>query len=288
MNFLDYTLDSFARVFKLDINPELSVDENVRKIIHQTAYVVSALTWLQPIPLLDFMFLAPLHAKMTAHIAKAKGFDLSEARALDLSKELIGTIGLSYLAQQVVAGVGKFVPVLFGIYLFPLFYAATWALGRMIEYYFNCQLEGRTPTTRELRRVYQQALVTGKTLGAKLKLEDVKAKAQELLGRVRRAEGSEDAPPREPEAAPKASSPPIKVRERSELASKIRVTKSEPTVKVEPRPAKGAGDAPKKPSIAAEELSPIDALERLSRRRQDKEIGEDEYRAERARILEKM
>src|SRR5580704_730179 len=87
--------DSFAGVLKFEVNPALSEQENVHQIIQQTATVCAVLACVNPIPMTDFLVLTPLHAKMTFHIGKVKGFTVTQERALDILREVISTAGLS-------------------------------------------------------------------------------------------------------------------------------------------------------------------------------------------------
>src|SRR4051812_27800875 len=92
---LQDVVDSFAGVLSFETDPRLNEVENVRKIILQTALVCAVIGCVTCIPLSDFFFLTPIHVKMTLHIAKAKGFEISKERALDLLRELLSTVGLS-------------------------------------------------------------------------------------------------------------------------------------------------------------------------------------------------
>lgn len=280
MNFLDWTVQSFARIFKLDVNPELPEDENVRLIIHQTAFVCTALTWIQPIPMADFLLLAPIHAKMTVHIGIAKGYQLNQKEASQLFHELLGSVGLTFLAQQVIVGVGKFVPVLFGLYLFPLFYAATWAMGKVVEHYFDAKKRGKTPNSEDLKAVYKKALITGKMLASKLSLDDVKAKAQEIKEAFERwqeqhgdAEATEDVGQ---ETAAQGATKANGANGEEPDSAPIRVKVKSNFLRLKSR------DKKKDPEAGPD---PIDLLESLTRRREQGEISHDEYLRERASLL---
>jgi len=306
-SFLDYTLDSFSRIVRFDERVDLSVDQNVRLVIHQTAFVASAITWLQPIPLLDYVLLTPLCAKMTLHIGQLKGFDISEKRSFEIVRELIGSIGLAFVAQQAIAGASKLVPTLFGVYLFPLFYAATWALGKTIEHYFDCRLRGETPQAERLREVYKRALVNGKLLAEKIDIEEIKAKAAELMARFKGRGDGEGAPKTEPasgDGAPKTNPPSKK-----SLGESLRVRPKEGLrIRIKGETKKAASVAP--PAITGSETiaestssvgvdseepwtcerdpeSPalVDELEGLLGRRESGALSSEAFEAERRRIL---
>lgn len=264
---VDYTLESFARIFKFDLDPSLTEEENVRLIINQTALVSAALTWIQPIPMADFMLLTPLHAKMTVHIGKAKGFELSDERALEIFQELVAAMGIAYVANQVIIGVSKFIPIVFGIALFPLFYSSTWAMGKVIEYYFDCRKRNHVPDANDLRRVYKKALVTGKVLASKLNMEEIKAKAAEIK---RQFSGEVPEPKTE---APQTG--PIRVRARPKAKSPSPVVRS-PQAQATEKPS---------PDPVTPEIDPIEALEELSQRFKAKSLSKADYQSERKRLL---
>ncbi|MDF1664990.1 MAG: hypothetical protein P1V97_24725 [Planctomycetota bacterium] len=276
---VDYTLESFARIFKFDLDPTLTEEENVRLIINQTALVSAALTWIQPIPMADFMLLTPLHAKMTVHIGKAKGFELSDERALEIFQELVAAMGIAYVANQVIIGVSKFIPIVFGIALFPLFYSSTWAMGKVIEYYFDCRKRNHVPDANDLRRVYKKALVTGKVLASKLNMEDIKAKAAEIK---RQFSGHKEPEPKRPTAANNAPRHQSAPSQKSPIHISAR-PKSRPT-----SPVVNKASAPKKtdePGQVAPGIDPIEALEELGQKWKAKSISKADYQAERKRLL---
>ena len=98
---LGYLVESFVNVFKLDVDPLASEKTNVGKIIDQSALVSAVIVFVQPFPIADFVVMAPLLAKMTLHVGKAKGFDISQERALEIVREVIGAIGLAWAATAV-------------------------------------------------------------------------------------------------------------------------------------------------------------------------------------------
>jgi uncharacterized protein (DUF697 family) len=299
-SFIDYTVSSFSRIFKFDIDHLLSEDENVRCIIHQTSFVCSALTWIQPIPLADFMILTPLHAKMTVHIGKAKGFDISDECALEIFQELIGSVGLAFVASQVIIGVGKFVPVVLGIYLFPLFYASTWAMGKVVEHYFEGRKTGDQTDAEDLRRVYKKALISGKVLASKLSLDEIKKKAYELKAKFHgdtdfEAADSSDPRPRETEHSPIRAKLAGEKKQGGKQASsgyfsKIAVNNPEQGPKNESQDPENTETEPSQSKIAEEfdQEDPIEALEQLGRLLRDGTIKTEEFQRERRRLLKRL
>jgi uncharacterized protein (DUF697 family) len=288
-SFFDYTVSCFTGIFRFDLDPLVSEEENVRTIIHQTAFVCSALTWIQPIPLADFMLLTPLHAKMTVHIGKAKGFEISDERALEIIKELIGAVGLTFISTHVIIGVGKFVPVLFGLYLFPLFYASTWALGKVVEHYFDARQAGRILKSEDLRRVYKKALISGKVLASKLNLNDIKKKAAELKEQFQshhsKASDSEEKKAVKITIKPQAPAGPrlsIKARDKGQDIDPGAATKQAATAHPDLSSGHPRSTAPT-PGIA--EQDPIEALEELSIKLKSGSISKEEFQIERRRLL---
>lgn len=281
---VDYTLESFARIFKLDLDPSLTEEENVRLIINQTALVSAALTWIQPIPMADFMLLTPLHAKMTVHIGKAKGFDITDERALEIFQELVAAMGIAYVANQVIVGVSKFIPIVFGIALFPLFYSSTWAMGKVIEYYFDCRKRNHFPDAQDLRRVYKKALVTGKVLASKLNMEDIKAKAAEIKRQFKGEESSQARAPKPKAATPKT---PLNIRARPKAPRAPQPSPLREHVTAAAPPPKEAEPSKAEDDNNSEDpgIDPIEALEELGQKWKAKAISKAEYQAERKRLL---
>src|SRR5262249_52934806 len=145
---------SFGGVFKLEYDPGLTEEQNVEQVITETALVAATLACIQPIPFGDIVVLAPLQAKMTLHIGRIKGFDVSQERALDIVKEIIGVAWLHLGTQLLIGSVLKLSWIASAMLTFPLNYAATWALGTVAARYFDGMRSGVLPTADEMRALF--------------------------------------------------------------------------------------------------------------------------------------
>ena len=176
-------VDSFAGVLSFQVHPSLSEQENVHQIIRQTATVCAVVAWVNPIPLTDFLLLAPIHAKMAFHIGKVKGYQVSQERALDIVRETLSTLGLS-LTTVWLASFVKPIPVVNVIFYAPLIYGATVGIGHVIEAYFEGLKTGRIPSADELRAIFKSQNSAGKVEGASLRKEQLDKAYEDLKQRV--------------------------------------------------------------------------------------------------------
>lgn len=182
-DFLDHVGESFANLFNLQADPELTERQNVEKVIDQTGTVACIVSMILPIPAADFLTLTPLQAKMTLHIARIKGFQLSEERAKEIVKEIVGVLGLSLTAHLLIVSVSKLIPF-GGLLTVPLIYAATWAIGNVVDYYFDCLRSGNEPSAAAMKALFAEQFRVGKRRGEALDEGDLRRKAEELRRKV--------------------------------------------------------------------------------------------------------
>jgi uncharacterized protein (DUF697 family) len=194
---LKRVVDSFAGVLSFDTDPSFTEEENVARIVDQSAVVCMVIGCVNPIPVLDLLVFTPIHTKMTLHIAKAKGLEISEERALDILREVVATVGLSVVAGGLASFV-KLVPVVGWIVYAPIVYGATYGLGRTVSLYFDGLRSGRIPAADELKDLFTRELSKGKAHGATLRKEQIDQAYAELKRKVeereRAAKAKEEAP----------------------------------------------------------------------------------------------
>ena len=176
-------VDSFSNVFTLQVDPNLSEDENVERIVGDTALVAACVACLQPVPAADFLVFAPLQTKMALHIGHAKGFDVSQERAQEIVREVLGAVWLSVASQLVIGGVLKLLPA-GGLLTFPLNYAATWGIGEVVNHYFDVQRLGETPDASSMKAVFRTQFKEGKRRAKALDRDALERKAEELRQKV--------------------------------------------------------------------------------------------------------
>jgi uncharacterized protein (DUF697 family) len=189
-------IDSFAGVLSFDVHPSLSEQENVHRIIRQTATVCAVVACVNPIPLTDFLLLTPIHAKMTFHIGKVKGYQVTQERALDILREMLSTIGLSLTATWLASFV-KPIPIINFLVYAPIIYGATVGIGHVVEAYFEGLKTGRIPSADELRAIFKSQNSAGKVEGATLRKDQLDKAYEDLKQRVaereaRKAQAAQD------------------------------------------------------------------------------------------------
>jgi uncharacterized protein (DUF697 family) len=322
---LRYTVDSFAGVLSFDTDPNLSEEENVEKIIRQTGVVCTVIACVNPIPLTEFVVLTPIHAKMTFHIGKAKGFAITQERALEVLREVASSISLS-LGAGVLASFVKLVPVLGQIVYAPIVFGTTYGIGRVIEAYFDGLRKGEIPTAAELKDLFSRELSKGKAHGASLRKEQIEKVYQDLKKKIDEREGGRPAArerEEEPERPRKDAKDPAVTPSRITIREKPSRKPSEKTIggsdepgdvlperapeTVEPARGKSIGPedpppaqpvaaptpmpAPAPPVVAAAAPPPakvnlVDELERLAKLRDLGALTPEEFDAAKKKLLQ--
>lgn len=253
----DRLVRSFTGVFTFDVDPELDEQRNVERVVAETGVVAGLISCLQPIPLADLVVLAPLHVKMTLQIGRIKGFEVSHERALEIVREVLAVAWLALASQAVIGVFGKLIPPARAVFNFTLNYAATWAIGSVVAYYFDCLREGTSPSADVMKELFAEELRAGQAHGPAAGGDALQARAEALRERVRRrdpalvtrtrlaprleafAPPSPPAAPEEVAPAPPAPAPRLKIRiTRAQLAPPAPAPSPEPEPE---RPAKTLG-----------------------------------------------
>ncbi len=184
-DFVDRIVQSFANALKFgDPDPTLTEQENVERVIAETALVAACISCIQPIPFADFFILLPLQAKMALHIGKIKGFEVTQDRALEIAREVAATVGMTVMAQMLIGSFAKVLPLAGIVMTFPLNYAATWAIGNVVDYYFDCLREDKVPSAQVMKDLFAEQFRVGKARGQQLDRSELERKADELRRKV--------------------------------------------------------------------------------------------------------
>ncbi|MCO5171673.1 MAG: DUF697 domain-containing protein [Planctomycetes bacterium] len=213
-DLIEHVAESFNTLFNLDADPALSEDENVERVIGHTATVAAIVCCMQPIPAGDFLILTPIQAKMALHIGRVKGFEVSSERAQEIVVEVVGILGMTLTTQLVVVSVAKLVPFVGGVLSIPIIYAATWAIGNVVDYYFNCLKADQRPSAEVMKDLFAEQFRVGKAKGAALDRSELERKADELRRKVEardaelRTETRLDPRPEAAARRPAAGAPP--------------------------------------------------------------------------------
>ena len=150
MDPLKFVKDNTYGINQLNIPP----DEKVDKLLIRFAGICGAIA-VQPIPFADIFILTPIQLYMGTLIAEARGYKFSMS---EIYKEILGLIGLAYLAQQTAIGLYKTIlPFLGAITTIPLEFILTYAIGKVMDYYFVSKTEGKKVTKDDLINAFKQA-----------------------------------------------------------------------------------------------------------------------------------
>lgn len=284
-DYIEHVSDSFQTLFNLDAVDHLTESENIERVINHTATVAWVVYTLNPFPLLDLATLTPIQAKMAVHIARLKGFEVTQERAKDTVLEIMGVLGMTLTAQLMISTTAKLIPIVGSIMGGPLIYAATYAIGNVVDYYYDCLRSDQKPSNEAMKDLFVEQFRVGKAKGEKVDRSEIQRKADELRRRVAERDPSlateTRLPPREESLrrpAPASSPPPaadgdggrrkIKITlggkgksearatdEAEELVAPVRKTIG-PSGRVGPEPA----PAPPAKSLGAEQAPPSKSL----------------------------
>ena len=169
MDPFKFIKDNTYGINQLNIPPEKKVD---KLLIFFSS--VCAATAAQPIPFADIFILTPMQLYMGTLIAEARGYKFSMS---EIYKEILGVIGLAYLAQQTAIGLYKTIlPFLGAITTIPLVFVLTYAIGKVMDFYFVSKAQGRKLTKDDLMNFFKQARKDAKKNFTK---EEIKKKTKE-------------------------------------------------------------------------------------------------------------
>jgi len=169
MDPFKFIKDNTYGINQLNISPEKKVD---KLLIFFSS--VCAATAVQPIPFADIFILTPIQLYMGTLIAEARGYKFSMS---EIYKEILGVLGLSFLAQQTAIGLYKLgLPFIGGFMTIPLVFILTYAIGKVMDFYFVSKTQGKTLTKDDLKNFFKQARKDAKKNFSK---DEIKKKTQE-------------------------------------------------------------------------------------------------------------
>tara|TARA_B100000674_G_C37930490_1_gene957730 strand:- start:1058 stop:1789 length:732 start_codon:yes stop_codon:yes gene_type:complete len=118
---------------------------------------------IQPIPFADIFVLTPIQAYFGTRIAAIRGIPVSESEISEQIRELIGIVGMGFLAQQVAIGIWKTVTFgAGGLLTIPLVYALSYAVMRVIAAYYTAKAQGKKLSDDQIKEIYKAAFKEGK------------------------------------------------------------------------------------------------------------------------------
>lgn len=157
------------QVLDIEKRIDLSDDEKVNRIRH-AACLACAATAIQPIPFADIFILTPIQGFFATRIAAIRGVNVSENDGQEWTKQIIGLMGLGFIAQQLAIGVWKLVTWgVGGLLTLPLVYSLTYAVMTTADVYFKHRAKGVQLTDDQLREEFRKATRAGKVEAEKHK-----------------------------------------------------------------------------------------------------------------------
>jgi uncharacterized protein (DUF697 family) len=159
-------LDRVKReISEIEFREDLTTDEKVRQVTHITCATCAGVA-IQPIPFADIFILTPIQIYMGTRIAAIRGVPVSEAEADDILKEIIGALGMGFVAQQTALGIWKFIiPGAGGFMTIPIVYGLSYAIMNVMDAYFVAKASNRRLSATEIKALWGKARAEGESQG---------------------------------------------------------------------------------------------------------------------------
>ena len=154
-----------AEITEIENRSDMTDDKKVSRISHICCATCAGVA-IQPIPFADIFILTPIQAYFATRIAAIRGVRMSESEAIDWVKEIIGIMGLGFIAQQLAIGVWKIVTFgAGGLLTLPLVYALSFAIMKVADAYFSGKSRGEKLSDEMIKDIWKRAFKEGKTKG---------------------------------------------------------------------------------------------------------------------------
>jgi uncharacterized protein (DUF697 family) len=168
-----------SEMLEIENRTDLTDDQKVTRICTVFGTTCAAIA-VQPIPFADIFVLTPIQAFMGKKIADIRGYNITEAGAKEIFKELAGLVGLGLLSQQLVIGAYKTVlPFVGGFTTIPLVFGLTFGMGKVMDFYFEKKIKGQKVDPEMVKAVFHKAKAEGKRK-AKENKEEINKRKREL------------------------------------------------------------------------------------------------------------
>lgn len=163
MEILDKAKENLKKeVLDIEKRTDLTDDQKVTRICTIFSTTCAAIA-VQPIPFADIFVLTPIQAYLGKKIADIRGFNITEAGAKEIFKELSGLVGLGFLSQQLAIGAYKTVlPFISGVTTIPLVFGLTYGMGKVMDYYFVKKIKGEKIDPEIVKNIFKKAKYEGK------------------------------------------------------------------------------------------------------------------------------
>ena len=154
-----------SEIFEIEKRSDLTTEEKVSRITHITCATCAGVA-VQPIPFADIFILTPIQAYMGSRIAAIRGVPVSESEASTIIKEILGVIGMGFMAQQIAIGIWKtLIPGAGGFMTIPIVYGLSYAIMRVMDAYFRAKAANRKLTPDEIKSIWKNAKAEGEKHG---------------------------------------------------------------------------------------------------------------------------
>jgi len=164
-------------VLAIEHRTDMTKEQKVTRICTIFGTTCAAIA-VQPIPFADIFILTPIQGFMGKKIADIRGYDITDAGAIEIFKEIAGLVGLGLLAQQLAIGAYKTIlPFIAGITTIPLVFGLTYGIGKVMDYYFVKKLKGEKIDPETVKLIFAKAKAEGKQVAKENKEEINKKKA---------------------------------------------------------------------------------------------------------------
>lgn len=172
-----------SELLEIESRSDLTQDEKVRQVTHISCASCAGIA-IQPIPFADIFILTPVQIYMGSRIAAIRGVPVSESEAETVLKEIVAALGLGFVAQQTAIGIWKFlVPGLGGFATIPIVYGLTYAIMRVMDYYFIAKAANRTLSAAEIKDLWQRAKTEGQERGREFEQSSSPLKSPGTVGK---------------------------------------------------------------------------------------------------------
>jgi uncharacterized protein (DUF697 family) len=144
---------------------DLTTEQKVKQITHITCAACAGIA-IQPIPFADIFILTPIQAYMGSRIAAIRGVPISESEASTLIKEILGVIGMGFMAQQIAIAIWKtLIPGAGGFMTIPIVYGLSYAIMRVMDAYLVAKAQNKKLTESEIKVLWRNAKREGEQQG---------------------------------------------------------------------------------------------------------------------------
>lgn len=147
-----------SNVLEIEHRTDITDDQKIAKITTYACVTCAGIA-VQPIPFADIFVLTPIQAYFGTRIASIRGVPVNESETADSIKEIIGVLGMGFIAQQIAIGIWKMVSFgAGGLLTIPLVYALTYAVMKVIDAYYIAKSKKQGLTDEQIKEIFKQGL----------------------------------------------------------------------------------------------------------------------------------